>query len=91
MQCSSVAGEPAATLRLGCRVPWRLAFYFWETRDPRLEPFVRALADFFEAVVKEGPLVAGYTLDGEPYGDHCEVAFMAPVQGLLKVNIFLGM
>ena len=49
---------------------------------------MRALADFFEAVVKEGPLVAGYRLTGEPYGDHCDVAFMAPVQGLLKVNIF---
>ena len=49
---------------------------------------MRALADFFEAVVKEGPLVAGYRLNGEPYGDHCDVAIMAPVQGLLKVNIF---
>ena len=85
MQCSSMIGKPKSLLRLGCRLPWRLAFY-WETRDRRLEPFVRAVAGISKAVVKEGPLAVSHRLSGEPHGEHCNLAFIAPVSGLLKVK-----
>jgi len=65
-----------------CRIPWRLSIYYMETRDPRVEPTLRALTAFFEG---QDVLYAGYTLAGKSLVRYSHLGFTAPVHCLFKV------
>lgn len=54
-----------------------------ETRDPRVEPTLRALTAFFEG---QDVLYAGYTLAGKSLVRYSHLGFTAPVHCLFKVR-----
>ncbi|KAK9804689.1 hypothetical protein WJX72_000078 [[Myrmecia] bisecta] len=65
-----------------CRIPWRLSVYYWETRDARILPALKAMQAFFEG---QPEVFAGYKLDGTPLADYTNICFLAPVWCLYKV------
>ena len=67
-----------------CRMPWRLAVYFWETADRRVLPVMRAQVGFFE---RQEQLSAGYRLDGTGLVDYVNICFLAPVGALFRVSV----
>lgn len=65
-------------------MPWRLATYWIKTQDKRVLPLLKAQQHFFEGQEK---ILAGYKLDGTPLVTYCNIAFLAPVWCLFKVNL----
>ncbi|KAK9823839.1 hypothetical protein WJX72_005859 [[Myrmecia] bisecta] len=65
-----------------CRVPWRLAVYYHETKDEAVLPALLAMQMFFES---QQEVVAGYTLEGKPLADYPAIPFLAPVWCLFEV------
>ena len=67
-----------------CRVPWRLAVYYHQSRDKRILPLLQAQLDFFEG---QDIISAGYKLDGTALETYSNIAFQAPVWCLFKVRV----
>ncbi|KAL3157183.1 hypothetical protein ABBQ38_001422 [Trebouxia sp. C0009 RCD-2024] len=65
-----------------CRVPWRLAVYYHQSRDKRILPLLQAQLEFFE---RQDVISAGYKLDGTAMETYSNIAFQAPVWCLFKV------
>ncbi|KAL1920964.1 uncharacterized protein VTP21DRAFT_11599 [Calcarisporiella thermophila] len=65
-----------------CRVPWRLASYFLQTKDPRILPSLQAMCRFF---AQQREVKAGYRLDGHALVDYTDMSFLAPVSFLFWV------
>ncbi|KAI9594829.1 Six-hairpin glycosidase-like protein [Syncephalis fuscata] len=68
-----------------CRVPWRLAQYYFYTRDSSVLPHLQALVRFFEARCSNGYVLAGYQLNGQGYVNYTNLAFLAPAAYCLKI------
>ena len=66
-----------------CRVPWRLAVYYSQSKDERILPLLQVQQHFFE---KQEQIWAGYKLDGTPLNTFSDIAFQAPVWSLFKVT-----
>ncbi|KAG0087298.1 hypothetical protein BGZ93_005138 [Podila epicladia] len=60
-----------------CRVPWRLSVYYLLTRDPRIEPALRAESMFFGSLSE---IHAGYHLNGQRIHDrsYSDMSYTAP-------------
>ena len=65
-----------------CRAPWRLAVYYFQSRDKRILPLLQAQLHFFE---RQDQILAGYKLDGTALESFSDIAFQAPVWCLFKV------
>lgn len=69
-----------------CRVPWRVAHYYHQTKDARVIPIMDAQARFFAGEMsRHGEIKAGYKLDGKALEDYMDLAFVAPVSFLFWV------
>lgn len=67
-----------------CRVPWRLAVYYHQSRDKRILPLLQAQLEFFE---RQDIISAGYRLDGTALETYSNIAFQAPVWCLFQVRV----
>lgn len=76
-----------------CRVPWRLGHYYMLTRDERLRQVLETQAQFFAGQLAargssgggDSAIRAGYHLNGRPFADYTDMAFVAPVSFLFWV------
>ena len=64
------------------RAPWRLAVYYYQSKDKRILPLLQAQLRFFE---RQPQISAGYKLDGTALETYSNIAFQAPVWCLFKV------
>jgi len=69
-----------------CRVPWRVAHYYHQSKDARVLPLLEAQGRFFATQMSHhGEIKAGYKLDGKPLENYMDLAFVAPVSFLFWV------
>ncbi|KAI9595189.1 Six-hairpin glycosidase-like protein [Syncephalis fuscata] len=67
-----------------CRVPWRLTHYYLTSQDSSVEPHLQALVKFYETKCRDGTVYAGYKLNGTPFVNYTDLAFLAPAAYCLE-------
>ena len=72
-----------SSLRVRCRLPWRLAAYHAHSKDTRVEAVLARQRRFFAS---QQQVVCGYTLDGQPLESFTGVSFLAPAWCLFQVR-----